>query len=214
MSSALLASPSRPRPSSNRPPQVRRLLLTCALLASLALPAVAAADPEALLKDACRDERVDGTYSQADYRQALRELSTDTDEYSDCRGVLERARLAALNKRNASNGSGSGGAGGSGAGSGGSGGTPGGTAAPVPDGQRIDPLAGATAEDQSALADAKRDGGRAVTLDGARLEPGDAAGAANSLPTTLAVLLGALAAALLSTGAYVIVTRVRGRRVA
>ena len=49
-----------------------------------------------LLRDACRDEHVDGTYTQAEYKQALDQLPTDSDEYTGCREVLQRARLAAL----------------------------------------------------------------------------------------------------------------------
>ncbi len=65
------------------------------VLASLLTPAVAAADYNELLKDACRDERVDGTYPQKDYREALANIPADADQYTNCRGVLRAAQLAA-----------------------------------------------------------------------------------------------------------------------
>jgi hypothetical protein len=86
-----------------------RRLLIATLLVHMALPAIAiAADsPSDLLIDACRDEHVDGTYSQATYRRALNQLPADSDEYTACREVIERARLAALKNRSSSGSSGS-----------------------------------------------------------------------------------------------------------
>ena len=49
----------------------------------------------ARLTDDCQDGKIDGTYTQAQYRQALRGIATDLDEYSDCRAVIRRAQLAA-----------------------------------------------------------------------------------------------------------------------
>ena len=46
---------------------LRRLLVPVLLLACLITPAVAQAGYQELLKDACRDEHVNGTYSQKDY---------------------------------------------------------------------------------------------------------------------------------------------------
>src|SRR4051794_25154005 len=77
---------------------MRRLLTTLVILGCLAAPAAAQADGSItkLLRDACNDEHVDGHYTQAQYKKALDELATDSDEYTGCRDVLERARLAAL----------------------------------------------------------------------------------------------------------------------
>ena len=49
----------------------------------------------ASLLDDCQDGRIDGTYSQADYRRALRNIPSDFDQYTDCRRVIRRAQLAA-----------------------------------------------------------------------------------------------------------------------
>ena len=80
---------------------MRRLLLATLLLLLLvpAAGAYAADNAEDLLVDACRDEKVDGTYSQRTYRRALDQLPADSDQYTACREVIDRARLAALTNR-------------------------------------------------------------------------------------------------------------------
>src|SRR3954470_21877653 len=108
-----------------------RRLLTATLLLLLLLPAahaLAADNPSDLLVDACRDEQVNGTYSQRTYRRALDELPADSDQYSACRDVINRARLAALNERNRASSNGGGGGGGGGGSSSGGGGGGGGSA--------------------------------------------------------------------------------------
>src|SRR3954464_10386083 len=106
---------------------MRRLLIATSLLLLL-LPAAAAIpgdNAQALLVDACRDEKVDGTYSQQTYKRALSQLPADSDQYTACRDVINRARLAALNNRRGStsggSGRGNGGGGGSTSGRGGGG---------------------------------------------------------------------------------------------
>src|SRR3954466_2605916 len=105
-----------------------RRVLTATFLLLVLLPAaraLAADNPSDLLIDACRDEKVDGTYSQRTYTKALGELPADSDQYTACRDVINRARLAALNNRGGSAGggssSGNGGGGGSTSGRGGGG---------------------------------------------------------------------------------------------
>jgi hypothetical protein len=88
-----------------------RRLLTATFLVLLLLPAAhawAGDNPSDLLIDACRDEKVDGTYSQNTYRRALDQLPADSDQYTACRDVINRARLAALNNRRGSSGGGGG----------------------------------------------------------------------------------------------------------
>ena len=88
-------------------PRLRaRNLIACALLALAAwsaLPAPPArADYRDLITDACgrdpatgvADERVSGTYSQKDYRDALRNLSDDQLQYTDCEAIIRAAQLA------------------------------------------------------------------------------------------------------------------------
>lgn len=184
-----------------------RTLTALALLACLLMPTLARADGGSkLLIDACRDEKVDGKYSQKDYSKALSELSTDADQYSACRSVIERARLAALG----------GGKGGSGGGTGGTGGTGGGdtgTAAPA----SSDPLASATPEQRKAVADAGKAGGQAVKLGGATVTPGalgvgHLAGDGHNVPAPLIVLLAALGLAALGGGGRLLWSRVLAGR--
>jgi len=106
-----------------------RRVLTATFLLLLLLPAahaLAADNPSDLLVDACRDEKVDGTYSQRTYRRALDQLPADSDQYTACRDVINRARLAALDRTSSSNNSGAGGGGGSTGSTGGGGGSTGG----------------------------------------------------------------------------------------
>ena len=92
------------RPGNPAGARFMRRLLIATLLVLMALPAAASAadSPSDLLIDACRDEHVDGTYSQNTYRRALDQLPADSDEYTACREVIERARLAALKNRSSS----------------------------------------------------------------------------------------------------------------
>src|SRR3954451_7468551 len=101
----------------------RSLLAILTALLVLTAPGSASA---AGLTDDCQDGKIDGTYTQSQYRQALQGIATDLDEYSDCRAVIRRAQLAA-----ARSGSGRGGqsSGTTGAGGGGTGGGGGGTGA-------------------------------------------------------------------------------------
>jgi hypothetical protein len=181
---------------------MRRLLLATSILLVL-LPAggaIARDNAQDLLIDACRDERVDGTYSQATYRRALDQLPADSDQYTACRDVINRARLAALSNRSSSgNGSGggsanSGGGGGSsssagGSGSGGgsasgggsSGASSGGGASGSGGGSAtssgstpgsVDVLDTATPTEQSAVKQAAQAGAAPVRVGGELLQPG------------------------------------------
>jgi hypothetical protein len=106
----------------------RRVLFAVTVLL-LVLPVAGALGKDRaqqLLRDACRDGKVDGTYSQADFRRALIELPADTDQYTNCRDVLNEARLAALSSGRDKPGGGSGGGTGAGGGGTSGGGTSGG----------------------------------------------------------------------------------------
>src|SRR4051812_15592003 len=65
-----------------RLPMRRLLIATFVLLMLLpAVTALAGDNAHDLLIDACRDENVDGTYSQATYKRALGQLPADSDQY-------------------------------------------------------------------------------------------------------------------------------------
>ena len=202
-----------------------RRLLTATLLLLLLLPAaraVAGDNPSDLLVDACRDEKVDGTYSQKTYRRALDQLPADSDQYTACRDVINRARLAALNSRRSSsgNGGGSGQGGSSGGGSGGGGGNSGAgsgasrssgsggatkNAAPAPP----------TPAEQQAVRKAITTGANPVNVGGQLVQPGAVGALASDdrrIPTSLLALLVALAVCALAAIGAVGWHRVLARR--
>ena len=204
-----------------------RRLLTATLLLLLLLPAAhafAGDNPSDLLVDACRDEKVDGTYSQKTYRRALDQLPADSDQYTACRDVINRARLAALERKSSNSGGGggqssSGGGGGSGSSGGGSGSSSSGTTTQTPQcngckgsGTALDT---ATPTEQQGVKDATSSGAKPVRIGGQLLTPG-AVGSlssdSNQLPTSLIVLLAALGACALALAGLAGWNRVVARR--
>jgi hypothetical protein len=200
-----------------------RRLLTATLLLLLVLPAAAALaadNPQDLLVDACRDEKVDGTYSQRTYRRALDQLPADSDQYTACRDVINRARLAALERNRNTSGSGSGGGGSTGSTGGGntSGGGSNSGASPPPcngctgSGTLLD---AASPKEHKGIRDATSSGSQPVRIGGRLLTPG-AVGSlssdSNRLPTPLVVLLAALGACALAGACGWGLNRVLARR--
>lgn len=199
---------------------MRRLLTTLAILC-LAAPAVAHADSgvNKLLIDACRDEHVDGHYTQAQYKKALEQLPADADEYSACREVIQRARLAALSTGKRHNGGGGGGSAvGGGTGGGSSGSTASGTAGSSGSSGSTsgDPLASATPQQRKAVAQAGKSA-QPVDIGGKLVQPGalglgTLSGSGHGVPTTLVALIGLLAASALGAGGWWLWSRVLARR--
>lgn len=69
-----------------------RTVLASLLLALAFVPATAAAaTTEAILRDCEQDGIVQGDYTRAELREALRNIGTDLDQYGDCRGALADA---------------------------------------------------------------------------------------------------------------------------
>ena len=58
----------------------------------------AAGGAEAILRD-CQDDQISGTYTQAEYTKALKAIGTDSDEYTNCRAVIEAARTRVATPR-------------------------------------------------------------------------------------------------------------------
>jgi hypothetical protein len=201
---------------------MRLLLLTTSVILCLAMPAVASADSSVnkLLRDACNDEHVDGHYTQAQYKKALDQLATDSDEYTDCRNVLERARLAALSAGKSNNNNSGGGTSGSTGGGGGSTGGGGGSSASSGSSGSstpTDPLANATAKQRSALAQAGQGVAKPVDVGGKLVKPGalglgTLSGAGHGVPTSLVALIALLAASALAAGGWWLWSRVLARR--
>jgi hypothetical protein len=196
-----------------------RRLLTALTIVCLAMPAAASADSSVtkLLRDACRDEHIDGTYTQAQYKKALDQLPTDSDEYTGCREVLQRGRLAALGagKRRGGGGGSTGTGAGTAGGSGSSGGGSSGASSPAP-AANADPLASATPEQRKTLAQAAKSA-KAVDIGGELVQPGalglgELSGAGRDVPAPLIALIGLLAATALGVGGWWLWSRVLARR--
>lgn len=155
------------------------LFLTAMLAAaSLTIAQPARADiGETIILRCTHRESLSG-FSQSAYRQALKELNADTEEYSNCSSLIRRAQEAAAG--------GGGSAGGAGA-------------APV--------AIAATPSEQRAIAHAQRAAPGPVKLGGGIIRPGvihaDIASAFSSMPTPLLVTLAfvLLCGALLAGGA-------------
>jgi hypothetical protein len=202
-----------------------RRLLTALAIACLVAPAAAHADSgvDKLLADACNDEHIDGHYTQAQYKKALEELPTDADEYTGCRDILQRGRLASLGSgKKSSNGGGGGGStgttgggggGGGGSSTGGGGSTGSSNPAPAPS---ADPTASATPAQKQAIAAAGQSA-KPVNVGGKLVQPGELglgaiSGSGHAVPTPLAALMVLLAAGTLSGGGWFLWRRVLSRR--
>ena len=170
---------------------LRRGLATFAV-ALLAAPTAASADGGRVIRDCTDNGRIEGHYSQSEYRDALAHMPSDVDEYTDCRDVIRRAQLAA-----ARNGSGSGG-----------------TKPPAtqPPAAGTDPLAGASPQERAgvdrAVAEAKS---APVKIGHSVLRPGTlgtrTSSAVSDIPTPLLIALILVGAGALALAG----ARIRGR---
>ena len=210
---------------------MRRALLAILLLALTVWAPVTAAwaatSPEtvrAILRDCEDDGSLSGSYRPSELRDAVRNIGTDLDQYSDCRDVINAAVLRAVS-RPAGSGGGGGGAGGaagggSGAGEGGvtgSSGLPGGgagTGADFGGGGLLTPDGPEEVAELSRLRAAAPAsavvGGRPVRAGARDL----AAIVAHELPTPLLVALALLTLGALVAGLPPIRRRVLDRRAA
>jgi len=168
-----------------------RPALLIALVAAVVLalaPAARADIGETIILRCTHEESLSG-FSQSAYRKALKELSADTEEYSDCSSRIRQAQLAA--------------AGGHGAV---------GEAA----GSAAQPTLTATPAEQLAIAHAKRFHPGAIRLGAQLVQPGvvhaNIASAFSSLPTPLFATIAFLILCLLLIIAGNLRNRIRARR--
>jgi hypothetical protein len=164
-----------------------RLALSTALLAStLTIAAPASADIGETIIQRCTHAQSLSGFSQSAYTQALKELSADAEEYTNCSSLIRAAQLAA--------------AGGHGSG--------GGAESPVA-------IAASPAE-QQAITRARRTPAAPVRVDGQIVQPGvvhaDIASAVNSLPSPLLATLAFLLACLALLAGGALRNRLRGHR--
>jgi hypothetical protein len=178
------------RPES-RPIRDRPALLVALLASAMAL-AVAPASAnvgETIIQRCAQGQSLSG-FSQSAYTQALKELSADTEEYSDCSLLIRHAQLAAAAGRNSTSGGGGGAAS---------------VAGPV--------AVAASPSEQRAVAHAAQAAPEAVQLGGQAIAPGvvhtNISSALSSLPTPLLAVLAFLAAGLLAFAGGVLRKRIR-----
>jgi hypothetical protein len=174
------------RPISHRPV----LLATLLALVLLATAPVAAADiGETIIQRCTHGQSLSGFPPRA-YGRALKELSADAEEYTDCASLIRQAQVAAA----------------SGSGGGGAGAGPAAAA----------PLATvATPSEQRAVASAAS-AAEPVRFGGQLIRPGvvhaSVASAFSTLPTPLLATLGLLLACLLGAAGNAVRNRVRASR--
>jgi hypothetical protein len=160
----------------------------------LALAAPAGADVGATIISRCTHGQSLAGFSQQAYRQALQELPTEVEEYSDCANLIRQAQLAAAG------GGGGGGAGGS------FGGPASGSVTPIP----------LTSAESSALKQALKTGVAPARVDGAVVRAGvvpvSIASALSSLPTPLLAILAFMLACALVVAGGALRNRVRANR--
>jgi hypothetical protein len=157
-----------------------------ALLVAIASPA--RADVGQTIINRCTHGQSLSGYPQQAYREALQELPTEVEEYSDCANLIRRAQLAA-------------------AGGVGGGGSPGaGSATPIP----------VTPAERSALESAPKHAAAPIQVGNQTIRPGvihaDIASALSSLPNSLLAVLAFLLACTLLLAGRSIRNRVHAHR--
>lgn len=187
---------------------MRTRLTALTIAALLFLPAAASASGQDVIDDCVANEgSFSRTFTAAEYRDALRNLPADVDQYSDCRQAIQDAqREKGLGGSGGSSGS---------SGSSGSGGSWGGSATPgVPPG--VDPLATATPQEKAAIAEAIAEGGDPITLDGQAIDPNKlGSNGINSpldLPAPLLALVALLVVGIVASATRWSILYVRQRR--
>jgi hypothetical protein len=184
--------------------RLRSGLLACVLTLGLLTPSAALAGGSAVIKDCATDGKLDKKYPAADYANALKNIPTDVDEYTDCRDVIKRGQLG-LGGGGSGSSDGSGGAGGAtGTGGGTGGGTDGSAGAAPGNGLNAydQALSTATPEERASVDKAAKLPTGPLEVGGRRLRPdslshGDLA-SLNTLPTPLVIVLVLLGAAALA----------------
>ena len=174
---------------SLKPTSLPAGLIALVLFSALLAPSTALASWENLLQQACGTKgQVTGTFTQAEYKEALANIPADADQYSNCRSILEAAQLAAASGSNA-----------------------------ISQSQAATILARATPAEQQAIASAvtQASEGTKATVGDVVVDPAafgtaaTATAAANKLPLPLKIMLVLLGAGSLAALGAVLIPRVR-----
>lgn len=184
------------------------------VVAVLAPAGAALASGQDVIRDCTDDEVMSKTYSQKEYRDALKELAADADQYGNCRDVIKRAQAAAL-AAGKKKGDGSGDGNAAGAGSSGSG--PRGGAGAIGSAPADEQLDAASESERQAVEQARSARSGPVSLENTTVDPakvGTVPGVSqvSDLPTPLVILLVLLLAGALALGGLRIRRLVDARR--
>jgi hypothetical protein len=190
-----------------------RLRLAVATVLALLVPAThALAAGIDVIRDCTDDEVMSKTYTQKEYRDALRQFASDGDQYGNCRDVIRRAQAAALaaGKKKDSGGTGTGAPAGSGSSTGGGAGAIG--SAPAEE-----QLSAASKTERRAVERARTARSSPVSLDDRTVDPakvGTVPGVSqvSDLPAPLVVLLALLLAGTLAIAGHRLRRLVHARR--
>lgn len=190
---------------------MRRLILLTALALGAAV-APASASGLDVIRDCTDDEVMSKTYTQKEYREALRELAGDSDQYGNCRSVIQRAQAAAAAAKKKTGGDGDAvGAAPTG------GGTPRGGAGAIGSAPAAEQLQQASPAERKAVDAARARSPGAVSLDDGAVDTtkvGTAPGVstASDLPTPLLLMLALLLAGTLAVAGLRVRRLVNARR--
>jgi len=86
----------------------RLITLALTLVVALALPALAQASGDDVIRDCAQDGDLDHDYSDKELEDAERNMPSDIDQYSDCRDVIRQAQAGGRGSTDGSGGPGGG----------------------------------------------------------------------------------------------------------
>ena len=193
------------------------LLTLLVLLAVVVAPAPALGSGLDVIRDCTDDEVMSKTYTQKEYRDALRQFAADGDQYGNCRDVIRRAQAAAAGKKKSGGGDTGNGAAAAPVGGAPGGGDPGGGAGAIGSAPAGDQLSQATPDERQAVDDARTATPGPVVLDEGAVDStniGTAPGVSQAadLPTPLVLMLALLLAGALAVGGLRVRRLVNARR--
>jgi len=193
-------------------PVIRRLLLLT-LLALLAAAAPVSASGLDVIRDCTDDEVMSKTYTQKEYRDALRQFAADGDQYGNCRDVIRRAQAAAAAAMQKAAGGTDNDAGGAAAGAA----PPSGGAGAIGSAPAPEQLRSATTAERKAVESARATPAGADSIDDAAIDAakvGTAPGVSSAadLPTPLVIMLALLLAGALAVAGLRVRRLVNARR--
>ena len=177
----------------------RLITLSLTLLVALALPVMAHASGDDVIRDCAEDGDLDKDYSDEELEDAERDMPSDVDQYTDCRDVIRQAQAGG---RGSTDG---GGANGIGGGTGG-GGDDGGSYRNSATGDDVGGTAGGTPDDLNELGVRKQQAEEGVAPDtsAATAAGADVGGDDSGLPTAALVAIILLGLSAVAGGLYLL----------